>query len=77
MTDKKQTAADRVADSLVRQMRQLLLCSLAALTGFAVFGLPQTFAASDTGLNERKRTELLKSNEPKGTSIFNQIPMLR
>ena len=48
MTDKKQTAADRVADSLVRQMRQLLLCSLAALTGFAVFGLPQTFAVSDT-----------------------------
>jgi hypothetical protein len=46
MTDKKQTVGERIADSLGRQMRQLLLCSLAPLSWFAVFSPPQTLAVS-------------------------------
>lgn len=46
MTDKKQMLTDRIAGSPVRQMRQLLLCLLAALTWFAVCSPPQTSAAS-------------------------------
>ena len=46
MTNKKQTVVDRSVESFVRQMGQLLLSSLVALTWFAVFSPPQTSAAT-------------------------------
>lgn len=46
MTGKKQMAANRVADSFVRQMKKLLLRSLAILTWFAVCSPPQTCAVT-------------------------------
>jgi hypothetical protein len=49
VTDKKQTVTDRSVDSFVRQMRQLLLSSLAALTWFAVFSPPQTSGVTGPG----------------------------
>ncbi|MBV8274287.1 MAG: hypothetical protein JO170_03355 [Verrucomicrobia bacterium] len=53
MTDKKQMVADRITDSFVRQMRQLLLTSLAALTWFAVFSPPQTSAVTGPGQSSK------------------------
>jgi hypothetical protein len=46
VTDKKQTAADRIADLFAWRMRQLLIGSLAALAWFTVCGPPQTSAVT-------------------------------
>jgi hypothetical protein len=46
VTGKKQMAANRVADSFMRQMKKLLLRSLAILTWFAVCSPPQTCAVT-------------------------------
>ena len=56
MTDKKQTVADRSVDSFVRQMRRLLLSSLAALTWFAVLGPSRTSAV--TGSTQSNKANL-------------------
>jgi hypothetical protein len=48
VTDKKQMVADRIADSFVPQIRQLLLTSLAALTWFAVCSPPHTSAVTNS-----------------------------